>query len=131
MKIIDLKNKNVFISGATGDIGTEISKKLAMLNCNLILCGSNEQKLKNLSTSLNHKKNTINIIAGDLNDVSDIERIAKDAQSICNIDILYLICKNLFLLVSFRNFYNFFYKVVFYRNYKVFFAIEINFHFDL
>ena len=52
---------DVFISGATGDIGTEISKKLAMLNCNLILCGSNEQKLKNLSASLNHKKNTINI----------------------------------------------------------------------
>ncbi len=88
MKIIDLKNKNVFISGATGDIGTEISKKLAMLNCNLILCGSNEQKLKNLSASLNHKKNTINIIAGDLNDLSDIERIAKDAKNMCNIDIV-------------------------------------------
>ena len=88
MKIIDLKNKNVFISGATGDIGTEISKKLAMLNCNLILCGSNEQKLKNLSASLNNKNNTINIIAGDLNDLSDIERIAKDAKNMCNIDIV-------------------------------------------
>lgn len=88
MKIIDLKNKNVFISGATGDIGIEISIKLASLGCNLILCGTDYDKLKKLSDSLNLGSNKINIIPADLTDIDDIGRVTNDVNNICNVDIL-------------------------------------------
>ena len=88
MKIIDLKNKNVFISGATGDIGMEISKKFSDLGCNLVLNGTNEKKLKDLSDSIKTDVNKIEIISADLGSISEAERVAKEAKQIFNIDIV-------------------------------------------
>lgn len=88
MKIIDLKNKNVFISGATGDIGMEISKKFSDLGCNLVLNGTNEKKLKDLSNSIKTDANKIEIISADLGNISEIERVANEAKKIFNIDIV-------------------------------------------
>ena len=88
MKIIDLKNKNVFISGATGDIGMEISKKFSDLGCNLVLNGTNEKKLKDLSDSIKTDVNKIEIISADLGSISEAERVAKEAKQVFNIDIV-------------------------------------------
>ena len=88
MKIIDLKNKNVFISGATGDIGMEISKKFSDLGCNLVLNGTNEKKLKDLSDSIKTDVNKIEIISADLGSIREAERVAKEAKQIFNIDIV-------------------------------------------
>jgi 3-oxoacyl-[acyl-carrier protein] reductase len=46
--MIDLKNKKVLITGATGGIGNSLVKKFNDLNCNIIASGTNEDKLNNL-----------------------------------------------------------------------------------
>ena len=88
MKIIDLKNKNVFINGATGDIGMEISKKFSDLGCNLVLNATNQKKLKDLSDSIKTGVNKVETIAADLNSISEVERVAHEASQFFNIDIV-------------------------------------------
>ena len=46
------KNKNIFITGATGRIGKKLSLKFASMNANLILIDINFDKLKNLRKKL-------------------------------------------------------------------------------
>ena len=46
--MIDLKNKKVLITGATGGIGNSLVKKFNDLNCTIIASGTNEDKLNNL-----------------------------------------------------------------------------------
>ena len=88
MKIIDLKNKNVFISGATGDMGIEISKKLASLGCNLMLNSTNQQKLKILSNSIKTDKNIIKTLVADFNNIKDIEKVVSETLGFFNVDIV-------------------------------------------
>ena len=45
MRQINLKNKNVFLTGATGDIGSKIAADLSNHGCNLILNSRNEENL--------------------------------------------------------------------------------------
>ena len=46
--MIDLKNKKVLITGATGGIGNSLVKKFNDLNSTIIASGTNEDKLNNL-----------------------------------------------------------------------------------
>ena len=46
--MINLKNKKVLITGATGGIGNSLVKKFNDLNCTIIASGTNEDKLNNL-----------------------------------------------------------------------------------
>jgi 3-oxoacyl-[acyl-carrier protein] reductase len=43
--MIDLKNTNIIITGATGGIGKSIVEKLYNLNANIIATGTNLEKL--------------------------------------------------------------------------------------
>ena len=43
-----LKNKNCFISGASGSLGVSFSKKFAEEGCNLFLTGTSDKKLCDL-----------------------------------------------------------------------------------
>ena len=43
--MINLKNLNVILTGATGGIGNAILDKLYNLNANIIATGTNEEKL--------------------------------------------------------------------------------------
>jgi 3-oxoacyl-[acyl-carrier protein] reductase len=56
--MINLENKNIILTGATGGIGNSIADKLISLNANLLVTGTNEEKLKDLK---NKHKNIIAI----------------------------------------------------------------------
>ena len=44
--MINLENKNIILTGATGGIGNSIVDTLASLNAKLVVTGTNESKLK-------------------------------------------------------------------------------------
>ncbi len=56
--MINLKNNNIIITGATGGIGQSIVDNLISLNANVIATGTNEKKLEQLK---NNHKNLITI----------------------------------------------------------------------
>ncbi len=56
--MINLENKNIILTGATGGIGNSIADTLISLNANLLVTGTNEEKLKDLK---NKHKNIIAI----------------------------------------------------------------------
>ena len=45
---MNLKNKKVLITGATGGIGNSLVKKFSDLGAKIIASGTNEQKLENI-----------------------------------------------------------------------------------
>ena len=46
--MINLENKNIILTGATGGIGASIADTLINLKSNLIVTGTNEKKLEEL-----------------------------------------------------------------------------------
>ena len=54
---MNLKNKRVLITGATGGLGTYLSTEFAKHSCKLILVGRNEDKLNNLKNKLQKSYN--------------------------------------------------------------------------
>lgn len=64
-------NKKILVTGATGSIGSEITKKLISINCKVIRALSNDENgLYELSKEITNKKK-IRFIHGD---ISDLER---------------------------------------------------------
>ena len=84
--MIDLANKNIILTGATGGIGSEILNKLIKCNANVIATGTNEEKLNKL------KKNFPNIIIKkfDISNHSLIESFIDECNKDFNnkIDVL-------------------------------------------
>jgi len=87
-----LKNKNCFITGATGGIGEKIAAQMAEAGCNLFLTSTSSAKLRNLKDSLQSKFGkdmTIIYGSGDLNSIGEIENIIRKAKKVFSaIDIL-------------------------------------------
>ena len=82
-----LKNKNCFLTGATGGIGKCIARKMAESGCNLFLTSSNVEELKKIKEELTDTR--VVYEPGDLNKVEDIERIIDKAKKeFATIDIL-------------------------------------------
>ena len=82
---MNLKNKKVLITGATGGIGNSLIDKFYNLGATIIATGTNEEKLKNL------KKNYSKLIIEkfQLNDHQEIEKfIEKVDKQIEGLDIL-------------------------------------------
>ena len=50
--MISLKNKNIIVTGASGGIGTSLSKAFSATNANLFLLGSSNEKLSMLREEL-------------------------------------------------------------------------------
>lgn len=64
----DFFNKKILVTGASGSIGSEITKKLLSKKCKVIRALSNDENgLYDLSNQINHKKN-IRFIHGDISD---------------------------------------------------------------
>ena len=61
----NLENLNVLITGASGGIGTSLSKAFSSTNANLFLLGSSDEKISRLQEKLPPKKN-INYFSVDL-----------------------------------------------------------------
>ncbi len=68
--MFSLKNKTVFLTGSTGGIGKEIAFQMSSLGAKIILTGTNEERLKNLSNKL---PNENDYIVSDLNNSQNIE----------------------------------------------------------
>ena len=66
---MNLKNKKVLITGATGGIGNSIVEKMDELGASIIATGTNEEKLKNLS----NKYKNIQVEKFNLEDHKNVE----------------------------------------------------------
>ncbi len=81
MKENILESKNCFITGATGGIGKEIAKLLAIKKCNLFLTSTDSKKLQKLKNEIQKEnKICVNSISGDLNNIHDVEKIIQEAR---------------------------------------------------
>ena len=68
--MIDLKNINIILTGATGGIGSAILEKLHSTNANIIATGTNQDKL----TKIKEKFDSVIIKKFDILDHSSIEK---------------------------------------------------------
>ena len=79
----DLENKKVMITGASGGIGKELSKKFLENGCNIIFTSSSLEKTENLKKLYgeNHHYYTLNLL--DKNSIfSNIKSISEDHRDI-------------------------------------------------
>ena len=84
--MINLKNLNIILTGATGVIGNSIVDKLISAGSNILATGSNEEKLKKIKE--NYKN--INVLKFDISDHDGINNFVENCSKILNnkIDVL-------------------------------------------
>ena len=84
--MINLKNLNIILTGATGVIGNSILDKLVTAGSNIVATGTNEGKLKKIQD----KYKNVNILKFDISDHSRIEDFVENCcKALSNkIDIL-------------------------------------------
>ena len=84
--MIDLKNLNVILTGATGGIGNAILDKLYNLNANVIATGTNEEKLNIIKA----KYKSVTAKQFDISEHELVEKFVNECSEIFNnkIDIL-------------------------------------------
>ena len=83
--MINFKNKKILITGATGGIGSHLTKKFVSLDGEVIAAGTNEKKLENLKNEIPN----IKTIAFNLANHSEIENFVENVISKLNgIDVL-------------------------------------------
>ena len=84
--MINLKNLNIILTGATGVIGNSIVDKLISAGSNILATGSNEEKLKKIK----EKYKNINVLKFDISDHDGINNFVENCSKILNnkIDIL-------------------------------------------
>ena len=83
--MINLKNKKVLITGATGGIGNALVNKFSLLESSIFATGTKLDKLENLKK----KFPKINIFKFDISDHSKIEEFVENVSSqLGGIDIL-------------------------------------------
>ena len=76
--MIDLKNTNIILTGATGIIGNAILDKLILGGSNILASGTNEEKLKKIKA----KYKNVNILRFDISDHKKIDGFIEDCNSI-------------------------------------------------
>ena len=82
---MNLKNKKILITGATGGIGLSLVEKFNNLGSLILATGTNEEKLKNLKS----KFPNINVEKFKLDDHNSIESFIEKANKILNgLDVL-------------------------------------------
>ena len=67
------KNKNILVTGSTGEIGSKISHELFLKNANIFVTSRNEKDLKNFEKKYDCKSN---YIVADLKSNKDIKELA-------------------------------------------------------
>ena len=84
--MIDLKNLNVVVTGATGIIGNSILEKLVLGGANILATGTNEEKLKKIKNK--HEK--INILKFDISKHNEIDKFVDSCSTTLSnkIDVL-------------------------------------------
>ena len=84
--MIDLKNLNIILTGATGVIGNSILDKLISAGSTVLATGTNEEKLK----LIQEKYKNLNVMKFDISDHKNIDKFVEDCSSILSnkIDVL-------------------------------------------
>ena len=83
--MINLENKKILVTGATGGIGDAIVKKLNSLNANIIASGTNDLKLKKIVNDFPK----INIVKFDISQHSKIESFIENvSNTLGGLDVL-------------------------------------------
>ena len=84
--MINLKNLNIILTGATGVIGNSILDRLTFAGANVLATGTNDEKLKKIKEKF---RNT-NILKFDISNHKEIEKFVDDCSKILSnrIDIL-------------------------------------------
>ena len=84
--MIDLKNLNIILTGATGVIGNSILNKLISAGSTVLATGTNEEKLK----LIQEKYTNLNVLKFDISDHKNIDKFVEDCSSILSnrIDVL-------------------------------------------
>ena len=84
--MIDLKNTNIILTGATGGIGSSILKNLVTAGANVLATGTNDEKLKLINS--NYKK--VNTKKFEISNHTEIENFINKSSNILNgkIDVL-------------------------------------------
>ena len=84
--MINLKNLNIILTGATGVIGNAILDKLVSVGAHVLATGTNEQKLK----IIQDKYKDLNVVKFDISDHGKIDQFVEDcSKSFSNkIDVL-------------------------------------------
>ncbi len=86
---MDLTNKRILLTGATGGVGELVALKLAQKGANLVLVGRNQQKLNALQSSIQQAGGQALTIQADLSQPSVAGQIANQAtQYLGQIDLL-------------------------------------------
>ena len=76
--MINLKNKNIIVTGASGGIGNSIVETLSMCGANIVASGTNEEKLEKLKSKINN----IKILKFDISLTDKIELFIEDATNL-------------------------------------------------
>ena len=74
--MIDLKNLNIILTGATGVIGNSILDKLVSAGANILATGTNEQKLK----IIKDKHKDLNTVRFDISDHGKIDQFVENCS---------------------------------------------------
>ena len=84
--MIDLKNLNIVLTGATGVIGNSILDKLISAGSTVLATGTNEEKLK----LIQEKYKNLKVLKFDISDHKNIDKFVEDCSSILSnkIDVL-------------------------------------------
>ena len=84
--MIDLKNLNIIVTGATGIIGNSILEKLILGGSNILATGTNEEKLEQIK----NKYENINTLKFDISKHNEIEKFVDSCNTVLSnkIDVL-------------------------------------------
>ena len=74
-----LKNKTVFISGATGGIGSACAKAFSNVGCNLFLTSTSEKELSKISKGLEKPNSPVRYAVADLTKPREVRRVIEVA----------------------------------------------------
>ncbi len=76
--MFDLSGKTALVTGASGDIGRAIAKALHGQGAKVALTGTRAEALNQLASELGER---VHVVAANLSDPADTERLAKDAEA--------------------------------------------------
>jgi len=80
---MNLTGKRILVTGATGGMGVETSIQLSKLGANVVICGRNEEKLREVYDKLEGTGHAKYVL--DLNAIDSIEDVIKTMVSECGI----------------------------------------------
>ena len=83
--MINLKNLNIILTGATGVIGNSILDKLISAGSNILATGTNEEKLKKIKD----KYKNLNVLKFDISDHEKLINLLRIVVKIFQIKLMY------------------------------------------